>query len=185
MHMNYIYLLTKNPGKIAAAAKIFNKRNIEVRSLDFDVPEIQASTSIEIARHTVAQAYHKFKEPIVREDHSFFIDELGIPGPYTSYMEKQVSLESLKKITMSLKSTACHFELAAAYADKGGAIHEFVYSVPVELTPEPRGDESQKWNRMIRFPGKTRTFAEYAPDEDVGIWAKNYERIADLIASEK
>lgn len=74
--MKYIYLMTKNPGKIAAAQSVFSKYDIEVRSLDFDIPEIQADTSIEIAKYAVERAYEKFKEPVIREDHSLFIDEI-------------------------------------------------------------------------------------------------------------
>lgn len=51
--MKYVYLMTKNKGKIAAAQSIFDKYKIEVRSLDFDIPEIQADSSIEIAKNTV------------------------------------------------------------------------------------------------------------------------------------
>ncbi|MFH1193087.1 MAG: hypothetical protein V1656_02095 [Candidatus Jorgensenbacteria bacterium] len=47
-------------------------------------------------------------------------------------------------------------KLAAAYADKDGIIHEFVYSVPVVLDANLRGNKNQKLNRMIRFPNETR-----------------------------
>lgn len=60
--------MTKNKGKLQAAASIFDKYGIEVRSLDFDIPEIQADTSSEIAKNMVLQAFEKFKEPIIRED---------------------------------------------------------------------------------------------------------------------
>ena len=62
--MKYVYLMTKNKGKIDAAQGVFDKYGIEVRSLDFDVPEIQADTSIEIAKNMVIQAFEKFKEPL-------------------------------------------------------------------------------------------------------------------------
>jgi len=65
--MKYVYLMTKNKGKIDAAQSVFDKYGIEVRSLDFDVPEIQADTSIEIAKNMVIQAFEKFKEPLVQK----------------------------------------------------------------------------------------------------------------------
>lgn len=55
--MKEVYLMTKNPGKVLAAQSAFVPFGIEVKSLDFDIPEIQANTSIEIARDAVSKAY--------------------------------------------------------------------------------------------------------------------------------
>jgi len=173
--------MTKNAGKLAAAQSAFTPFEIEVKSLDFDIPEIQAPNSIEIATHAVKEAYAKFKKPVIREDHSFFIDELGIPGPYMAYIENVLSLENLVKIISTLTSNKAHFELAAAYADSNGQIHEFVYTVPVILHTQPKGDLNQKWNRLISFENEEKVFAEYAEDERLNVWNKNYIEIATLI----
>jgi len=34
------------------------------------------------------QAAKELNNPAIREDHSLFIEALGIPGPYTNYIEK-------------------------------------------------------------------------------------------------
>lgn len=180
--MKEVYLMTKNVGKLVAARSAFAPFEIEVKSLDFEIPEIQAPTSIEIAKYAVTEAFAKFKKPVIREDHSFFIDELGIPGPYMSYIEKSLSIENLIKILKTLNNTKAHFELAAAYADSEGDIHEFVYTVPVLLGTEPKGDTSQKWNRLIHFENEERVFAEYNDDEGTEVWNKNYVEIAKLIS---
>lgn len=179
--MKYIYLMTKNPGKIAAAQSVFSKYDIEVRSLDFDIPEIQADTSTEIAKYAVERAYEKFKEPVIREDHSLFIDELSFPGPYMAYVEKRVSAEKLTDILKVLDSTKGHFEISAAYCDKDGKVHEFTYSVPVVFETSAKGKPEDGWNQLIRFPEETKVFTEYPSEERVNVWNKNYEEIAKLI----
>jgi len=179
--MNYVYLMTKNKGKIAAAQSVFDKYGIVVKSLDFDVPEIQAETSIEIAKNMVLQAFDKFKEPIIREDHSLFIDEINFPGPFTAFAERNISAEKLSKILEALDSKNGHFELAAAYCDKEGNIHEFTYSVPVIFETVPRGVPSDGWNQLIRFPDESRVFTEYPSSQRDHIWSKNFEKIAQLI----
>ena len=85
-----IYLLTKNAGKIKAANSVFNEYGIEVKSIEKEYPEIQADSSIEIARQAAQEAAREFNVPVIREDHSFFIHALGIPGPYTNYIEKHL-----------------------------------------------------------------------------------------------
>jgi len=83
-----IYLVTRNPGKLLAAKSIFDKYNIKIQTVEKNYPEIQADTSLEIARHTAMQAAKELNNPAIREDHSLFIEALGIPGPYTNYIEK-------------------------------------------------------------------------------------------------
>jgi len=183
-NMKYVYLMTKNKGKIDAAQSVFDKYGIEVRSLDFDVPEIQADTSIEIAKNMVIQAFEKFKEPVIREDHSLFIDEINFPGPFMAFAEKSISAEKLSTMIKNLDSTNGHFELSAAFCDRNGVCHEFSYSVPVVFETNPKGVPSDGWNQFIRFPDENRVFTEYPSNERNHIWAKNYEEIAKLISSE-
>jgi len=173
--------MTKNKGKLAAAQSVFDKYSIEVRSLDFEVPEIQADTSIDVAKNMVLQAFEKFKEPIIREDHSLFIDEINFPGPFMAFAEKNISAEKLSLMLKNLSSTSGRFELAAAFADKEGTIHEFSYTVPVVFETTPRGIPSDGWNQLIRFPEEKRVFTEYPSEERNHIWSKNYEEIVRLI----
>lgn len=180
--MKQVYLLTGNPGKIAAANLIFKNYEVEVLLLELDIPEIQASNSQEIANHTALEAYKQSGKPVIREDHSFYIDELGIPGPFMAYMDKSVSVELLLKILDTLTCRDGHFELSAAYIDVRGTLHEFSYQVPVEFAQTAAGDKSQRWERVMKFKGEDRVFAEYPETERSAVWSKNYEQIAQLIA---
>lgn len=181
--MQQIHLLTGNPGKIAAANAIFNQYKIEVLPTDLDLPEIQASSSQEVATFMIKEAYKQLQKPVIREDHSFFIDDLGMPGPYMNYIDKQITVEQLLKILDTLPSRNGHFELAAAYADGNGDIHEFSYQVPIEFAHEAKGDPNLRWERIIKFKDDSRVFAEYPESERALVWAKNYEQIAKLIAA--
>jgi inosine/xanthosine triphosphate pyrophosphatase family protein len=88
--MKQVHLLTGNPDKIKAANLIFNKHDVEVLPLDLGIPEIQSTSSTEIARYMAEQAYKMTGKPIIREDHSFFIKELGFPGPFMAYAIKRL-----------------------------------------------------------------------------------------------
>lgn len=182
--MRQIYLITGNVGKIAAANTTFKQFDIEALPLDLDLPEIQAATSQEIANHAALEAFSRTGKPVIREDHSFFIDELQIPGPFMAFMDKKVSVAKLLKILDTLSSRDGHFELAAAYVDASGDLHEFSYQVPVEFTREPKGDINQRWERIIKFKDSDRVFAEYPESERSEVWSKNYEQIAKLISSD-
>lgn len=178
--MKQIYLLTGNPDKIKAANLIFNKKDVAVLPLELGIPEIQASTSAEVARNMVEEAYRRTGKPVIREDHSFFIKELGFPGPFMAYMDKAIDVDHLLRILSTLSSRDAYFELAAAYADAAGMVHEFSYQVPVVMSEEARGDERLRWERLMMFPGDTKTFAEFDADERTEVWVKNFEAIARM-----
>jgi non-canonical purine NTP pyrophosphatase (RdgB/HAM1 family) len=177
----YVNVITKNKGKLLAAQSVFSKYDIEIKSLDFDLPEIQADTSIEIAKYTAREAWEKFHEPVIREDHSFFIDELGIPGPYMSYMEKQINIDSLIKILKTLDKRTGHWTVGTAFIDKNGKLYEFTFDVPIIFELEPRGKKIDNWVALIRFVGETRVLTEYSEEERLHIWNINYEKIAKII----
>lgn len=179
--MHSVHLLTGNPDKIKAANLIFNQHNIEILPLELDIPEIQATTSLEIARHMVEQAYSMTGKPTIREDHSFFIKELGFPGPFMAYADKVVDVDHLLKILATLDSREAYFELGAAYVDMNGIVHEFSYRVPIVMSEEARGNEKLRWERLMMFPHDTRTFAELDADDRLEVWTKNYEAIAKCI----
>lgn len=84
----------------------------------------------------------------------------------------------------TLKSREAYFELGAAYVDASGEIHEFSYQVPIVMSEEARGNEKFRWERLMMFPGDTKTFAEHDADDRLEVWTKNYESIAELIQNE-
>lgn len=181
MSTKEVHLLTKNPDKLRIARQTFDAFNISVLSLDFDMPEIQAMSSIEIARFAAVAAYRAFNLPVIREDHSFTLDDLGIPGPFMSYADKTVTAEQLVRIVDTLPSRDAHFEIAAAYVDENGELFEASYKVPVTISHAPRGDTQYNWERAIMLPGQNNTFAETPSSERDHLWSGNYKTIADYI----
>ncbi len=49
------------------------------------------------------------------------------------------------------------------------------------MSEEARGNKSLRWERLMMFPGDTKTFAELDADDRLEIWTKNYESIAKFI----
>lgn len=181
--MKYVYLMTKNQGKIKAANNAFSKYGIELKSLDLEIPEIQADSSIEIAREAVKQAFDKTKKPVIREDHSFYINALKIPGPYMSFIEKRIDISTLLKILELFDDRTGYWEVATAFIDRVGKVHEFVFQVPIVFEREPKGSPESGWAQIIRFADETRVLTEYPEEERLHIWNQNYEKIAQLITN--
>lgn len=177
-----IHLLTANADKLRHARSVFTARGIDVIAETEKITEIQAPTSREIARAAVYEARRRLGAvALLREDHSFTIDALGIPGPFMAYQDKQLSVETLVRIVDALPTRAAHFTVAAAFLDSDSELFETEYVVPVQIASEPRGDKSLKWERAIILEGDHRTMAEVPAAERDRLWIRNYEAIADFI----
>lgn len=177
-----VNIITKNPGKLLAAKDVFSKFGIKVKQIKKEFPEIQADSSLKIARYLALQAAKELKIPVVREDHSLFINALGIPGPYTSFIEKHLSVNKLLSILKTQKDRSGYFEIATVYAKPNALIKEYVYRVPVFFekeikVPDPRGG----WNGIIRLVDEKRTLTEYPERERLHIWGKNYISLAKFL----
>lgn len=180
--MSPIYLVTKNAGKLKAAKSVFDKFGIELKSLENEYPEIQADTSLKIAKYTALQAAKENNLNVIREDHSLFIQALGFPGPYTNFIERNLSSKKLLGMLEREKDRAGYFEIATVYATPVGKTLEFVYRVPItikkkEIAKDPRGG----WNGILCLKGEGRAFTEYPEEERLHVWSKNYLELAKLL----
>jgi len=173
-----VNIVTKNPSKRMAAKKAFDKYNIETLFVDKEYPEVQADTSLEIARFTALQAAKELNMPVIREDHSLFINALGIPGPYTTYFEKKISAGKILKMLEKEQDRSGYFEVATVYARPDGFTKELTFRVPIELAKEEKGGLQKGWARIIMLANENRTIAEYPEEERIDVWNKNYEEIA-------
>ncbi len=178
-----VNIITKNPGKIFAAKSVFDKYKISVNQIEKDYPEIQAGTSLEIAKFTAIEVSRELDIPVIREDHSLFINALGIPGPYTNYIEKKLSAEKVLEIMKNVTDRSGYFEIATVYADPNGLTKDYVYQVPIKIATEQRGNLQGGWNRIIQLESENRTLAEYPEEERTEIWNKNYKKIAEWLTS--
>jgi non-canonical purine NTP pyrophosphatase (RdgB/HAM1 family) len=181
-----VNILTKNPGKILAAKEVFKLYNIEVNQIEKNFPEIQAETSLEIARATAIQTAKELGIPIIREDHSLFINALNIPGPYINYIEKRLPVEKLLEILENETDRTGYFEIASVYAEPNGFVLENTYKVPIHFAkkinlPDPHGG----WNGVICLGNEEKALTEYPKEERLDVWGKNFIAIAEFLAKKK
>jgi len=180
-----IYLVTRNPGKLLAAKSIFDKYNIKIQTVEKNYPEIQADTSLEIARHTAMQAAKELNNPAIREDHSLFIEALGIPGPYTNYIEKKIPAEKLAFLIKQLNNNRGYFEVATVLAYPNGKTFEHTFQIPMTFGKKPKGKNPKGWDGLIRLYDETRAITEYPEKERLNIWNQGYKAIAEYLTNSK
>jgi XTP/dITP diphosphohydrolase len=180
-----VYLVTKNQGKLLAARSAFSKTTtIELLPVEKDYPEIQASTSLEVAKYTAVQVAWELKAPAIREDHSFFLNALGLPGPYMNYFNRILSPAKLLRLLSAFDDRTGYFEVATVYAEPNGHTKEYVFQVPFSIVEAERGEGQSGINRLIQLDGETRTLAEYPETERTHIWGQNYSALVKDLGAE-
>lgn len=181
---NKIYLITKNKIKFESAKSVFDKYNIKLESCENEFPEIQANSSLEVARHTALAAVKELNAPVIREDHSIYFSAINFPGPFSAYMEEKINAKKLLKMMSSFRDKSGCFEIATVYAEPGGEEFNNVYKVPFTLSEKVKGNY-KIWDSIIILKGEKRTLTEYPVEERMHIWTKGYEAVAKHISSRK
>lgn len=176
-----IYLVTRNNGKIIAAKSVFDKYKVELMGVEKDYAEIQAATSLEIAKYTALEAAGELKTAAIREDHSLFIHALNLPGPYMAYIEKVLSPEKVIEICSKFGDNTGHFEVASVIAFPDGTSFEHVFQVPITFSNKIMNGENKSWNGIIRLNDEKRTISEYPEEERLTIWSQGYQKIAEFL----
>lgn len=180
-----VYLITKNLGKIKAAKSVFDKYKISILTTDKEYPEIQANTSLEIAKYTAIEASRELKAPVIREDHSLFIHALNIPGPYMAYIEKMIPIEKVIEICKKFNDNSGHFEVASVLAFPDGSTFEYTFQVPITFGDKIKGNNPRGWDGIIRLFDEKRSLSEYPEEDRLPVWNQGYQKIAEFLIQNK
>ena len=190
--MKNVSLLTWNQDKVRAAKPIFEEHWIELNLLNPDIEEIQAPTSLEVAKHTAIEMAKKHWTPVIREDHALYIKWIlgdSFPWPYTSYFDKRASAQELLDIIYhddplwDKPIKEWYFELWACYAKPDWTTLDLVHRVEIEVSKTLRWE---RWNldKILMIKWSWKTLAECEPWENSHLFRKNFELIAKKIKDE-
>ena len=87
--------VTTNAGKVREAREYLDG----VEQLDYDYAEIQAAELGPIAARGAREAYRHAGEPVLVDDAGLFVDGFeGFPGPYSSYVEDTLGIETVQHL---------------------------------------------------------------------------------------
>lgn len=187
--MKKVYLLTWNQDKVRAAQLVFDEFDIQLELFKPDEPEIQASTSLEIAKHTALSVARKHNICVIREDHALYFNWIlwwCFPWPYTSYFDKGVRVDEFLRCLYphwNEQILDWYFELGCVYAKPDGTSIDLSYRVEIEISKEARWDRGNL-DKILMIKWSWKTFAECVPWENMHHWTKNFEKLAKIIQNQ-
>lgn len=184
--MTEVILLTTNSKKQFVAESIFKKFDITLKTAsDHNIPEIQADSSLEVAKASVSEYFRIHQKPVIKEDHSLYLDGIKFPGPYSRYAQENISVDHLAKIAKSLDINGGFFELGAAFIDQFGEIHtattqaKFKFNFDHQETPMPG------WQSVVKHLDENgKEYTDNDKETTISIWGKNFKLFAEILKSQ-
>lgn len=174
-----LHFLTSSTFKIETAKLFLEPAGFEIVPLSLHIPEIQAETNSEIARVAAIEAVRLTGQPVMREDHGFFLNAVPrFPGVYMAHVESTVPPEMLLRMLEGCDHTG-YFEMALAYVTPAGDVWEAVSRLPAYIgTQRKTGNERYGWDSIIGLEGDDRMLCEYPQKE---LWEKSGENFVQLL----
>lgn len=161
--MSTITLVTGNPNKLKEL-KALAPNYIDFASKEVDLAEIQSLDIHEIVEDKVKRAYEIVKGPVIVEDVSAGLDDLGgLPGPFYKFFREKLGDVILVKLSTIAKSNKVTVQCLAAYYD--GKILLFGHGVLKGTAVDPRGENGFGFDPVIVPNGQSRTMAEMSAEE--------------------
>lgn len=79
-----------------------------------------------MAKEKARQAYSQLKKPVLVDDSSFHITELGgFPGPYIKYMLSTIGVDGILSFMKGRTDRSAYFLSSLIYVDEDGELHIF------------------------------------------------------------
>ena len=176
-----IHLITNNKDKARIYNDFFADTMFCVRCIPNEWPEIQADKGIDIAKATLQHYASVYPNDIlVREDHSLYLDALfPFPGPYMSYFDKNMSVNTLLSIMESKTPRTGYFELATVVRFPNGLSFDYSHHVQISVAKEAKG-HSGNWDKVLVLEGENMSFSEKADariEAKTHIWNVNVQKL--------
>jgi non-canonical purine NTP pyrophosphatase (RdgB/HAM1 family) len=160
--MNKIFLVTGNANKLEEWRRQLPS-DIEIDSVDVDLPEIQSIDPEEIMADKAKRAYEATGKPVVVEDVSAGLDKLGgLPGPFVKFFIKKIGDDVLFQLAGN-ESEPAIVSCSIAYYDG-----QDLFTVRGDIkgtVVASRGENGFGFDKTFVPEGQSLTYAEMSGEQ--------------------
>jgi len=160
--MHTITLVTGNANKLRELQALVPD-TLRIVAQSIDLPEIQNMDVREIVEDKVRRAYEVIKAPVIVEDVSTGLDNLGgLPGPFFKFFEGTLGKRTLLVLSR-VQEPKVTIRCVAAYYDGDQML--FGEGIIHGHAVEPRGENGFGFDFSVVPIGQTHTMAEMTLEE--------------------
>jgi XTP/dITP diphosphohydrolase len=148
--MRKIWFATGNEGKLQEMKPQFEKKGLELKQVDVDVPEIDAMDVEEVAKQKVLDSFEAALENnlvqkdnmVIVEDTGFFVKSLGgFPGAEAAFFARTAGVPNLLPMMNGETDREAYFKTAiAVYMPDENRIETFTGKMTGKIPESKRGD---------------------------------------------
>ncbi|MBC7707766.1 non-canonical purine NTP pyrophosphatase [Polaromonas sp.] len=168
-------IVTGNVGKLAEFKRLI-PADISYDHQAIDLPEIQSLSSEAIIRAKITAAYDQLKKPVLVEDVTAGLDNLGgLPGPFIKFFEQQLGYDALFQLRGEAAATVC---CTIGYYDgtnlviTSGTVHGMAVA--------SKGEYGFGFDACFAPNGQTKTYGQMEPAEKDAV-SHRALAVADLL----
>lgn len=160
--MHKIFLVTGNANKLEEWRRQLPS-DIEIDSVDVDLPEIQSIDPEEIMADKAKRAYEATGNPVVVEDVSAGLEKLGgLPGPFVKFFIKKLGDDVLYQLA-GIEGEPATVSCSIAYYDGNDLVT--VRGDVKGIVVQSRGENGFGFDKTFIPEGHERTYAEMSGEE--------------------
>ena len=160
--MNKIFLVTGNQNKLEEWRRQLPS-DIEIDSIDVDLPEIQSIDPEEIMADKAKRAYEATGKPVVVEDVSAGLEKLnGLPGPFIKFFIKKLGNDVLFQLA-GKEGERATVSCSVAYYDGQDLLT--VRGDVNGMVVQSRGENGFGFDSTFVPDGHTLSYAEMSGEE--------------------
>lgn len=168
-------IVTGNKGKLEEFKRLIPS-DIAYDHQAIELDEIQSMDNTVIITAKVKAAYAVLQKPVLVEDVTAGLDELGgLPGPFIKFFEQQLGLDALFKLRGVTDATVC---CTIGYYDGQKLI--IAKGTVYGQTAAPKGNNGFGFDACFVPNGQTKTYGQMEPAEKDAISHRSLA-VADLL----
>lgn len=158
-----LVVVTGNPLKFRELSHALSEFFVCVQKELSDYKEIQG-TAEEILKHKVKAAYEKFKEPVLVDDTSVYLSDLGgFPGPYIRSF-----FEHMSPYDMGVKFAGSRIKIQCLLGMKFSEDEEIIVEGVIEgdvVTPREKDHQGREFDFFVKMDGTDTVMVDLSVEE--------------------
>lgn len=155
-----IYFLSSNKYKIKEVSDILEAPNIQVKSFNKKINEIQSDDMIEIVTDKVIKGFKEIGRLVIVEQTGLLIEDFGnLPGGLTQVFWDSLEAEKFSNFFSKGGTALAKAKTVIALCD-GKKIETFEGEIIGKIVSPPRGKRDFQWDCVFQPDGYEETFAE-------------------------
>jgi XTP/dITP diphosphohydrolase len=184
--MKIVYV-TGNQQKFEVARLSFERYGIELIQKNIETPEVQSSTTEEVAKYSAKWAANQLNIPVIVSDAGFYITALnGFPGPFIKYVNQWFTSDDYLRLMEGKADRTVTVKACYGFCEPGKEPVVFAGETYGTLALKPGRKGKTSINEVFIPMGYDKVESEIDQEEMNKFWANNvngWQHLIDYLQS--